>query len=254
MVFGDLFSVETTGPGGTLHHLRVLLVEDDPADAALVDAILRDVPELELVAVAETGRDAIAALQAEPFDAIVLDLGLPDSTGPSTFLTVLSAAPDAAIVVVTGNEDEGLERELLRWGAQEFFPKTLLVKAKSLGGELLARSVRSAVHRHAVQRGASSQARNLSKIVEEYPAAMVVVGLDGEVLLANQEACRVLGAERDALVGEPFPHQLASEPVESGLEIVHDGDRELEFRFRSTVWRGQEAHIAFVRDVPAADA
>lgn len=62
--------------------IQLLLVEDNPADARLVQEMLGEAPNdpLELTQVGTLG-EALAHLQSSPVSCVLLDLGLPDATG-----------------------------------------------------------------------------------------------------------------------------------------------------------------------------
>jgi CheY-like chemotaxis protein/signal transduction histidine kinase/HAMP domain-containing protein len=83
---------------------RLLVVEDNPAEQLSIRELLghEDID----VAVATTGREALAALQVQPYDCVVLDLRLPDMSGFEV-LEQLRDTPelsDMPIVVFTGKE------------------------------------------------------------------------------------------------------------------------------------------------------
>ncbi|MBF0165761.1 MAG: response regulator [Magnetococcales bacterium] len=128
--------------------LRVLLVEDSEADQVLVrenadssgNGSIAHLPRLRLTPVVEL-RQAIDLLSRERFDAALLDLNLPDSIGMETFLRIHDKAPDLAIVVLTGLDDDAMGADTIRHGAQDFLSKG------SLDGPLLLRSLRYAVER-----------------------------------------------------------------------------------------------------------
>jgi len=104
--------------------LRVLLVEDNPGDAELVRLALAAAPSptFEVVEVSRLS-EAVATLDAAPFDAVVLDLSLPDSRGLPTF-TVLHARRHALpVVVLTALDDEGAALGAVRLGAQDYLVK-----------------------------------------------------------------------------------------------------------------------------------
>ena len=88
-------------------------------------------------------RDALECLRTQRFNAILLDLNLPDSEGMNTFLRARAEAMHAPIVVLTGVADEEVAARAVREGAQDY-----LVKAE-VDGPLLYRSIRYAVERHA---------------------------------------------------------------------------------------------------------
>jgi HAMP domain-containing protein/CheY-like chemotaxis protein len=83
---------------------RLLVVEDNPAEQLSIRELLGN-EDID-VAVATTGREALAALQGQPYDCVVLDLRLPDMTGFEVLeeLRDTSAVNDIPIVVFTGKE------------------------------------------------------------------------------------------------------------------------------------------------------
>ena len=105
----------TNGRGG-----RVLVVEDSLSDSAYIQASLA---EEEGWTVDVVGRLADALPIAAGYDAVLLDLGLPDSSGLETLQAVREVAKDFAIVVLTGTEDPVLASEAIRLGAQDFVLK-----------------------------------------------------------------------------------------------------------------------------------
>jgi len=102
---------------------RVLLVEDNSADARLLKELLRDEPaDLEFVD-AENLAGALKLLKNESFAVILLDLSLPDSAGFGTFSAVHESAPDVPIVVLTGLHDETIAVKSVEGGAQDYLIK-----------------------------------------------------------------------------------------------------------------------------------
>lgn len=149
--------------------IRILLVEDDAGDARLIEEMLREYidPEAELVH-AGTLRDAITRIVGDSFDAIVLDLGLPDSQGSGTLIRVLELAPEAAVVVLTGLDDVELGEKLLHAGAQDY-----LVKGE-VDGRGLQKSIRFAVERVRVS-VALREAKNLAEAASDAKSRFMAV-------------------------------------------------------------------------------
>jgi MinD-like ATPase involved in chromosome partitioning or flagellar assembly/CheY-like chemotaxis protein len=120
----------------------VLLIEDSPDSAMLVTHFLgaSKIAEFRVITAAslQVAREQLAR---ERFDAILLDLNLPDSRGIETFGRVRELARGAAIVILTAVEDEGVATTAIGQGAADY-----LIKGE-VGGEGLARRVRFAVER-----------------------------------------------------------------------------------------------------------
>jgi signal transduction histidine kinase len=123
---------------------RVLLVEDNPGDAELVRIRLRDPPgEAHQLVVASTLEEALAELGRAPMDVALLDLNLPDSDGLDTLRAVRAAVEALPIVILTGTDDLDTAINALRFGADDYIPKSELARAG-----MLVRSLRYGIERH----------------------------------------------------------------------------------------------------------
>lgn len=122
--------------------LLVLLVEDNPGDARLIEHALMDSVgdyfDLEIVDRLAT---AIQRLHHGKVDAMLLDLALPDSHGEDTFTQAKFHAPDLPIIVLTGLGDEARAIGMVQQGAQDY-----LIKGE-MNGNVLSRSIRYAIER-----------------------------------------------------------------------------------------------------------
>src|ERR1044072_6158915 len=101
--------------------MRVLHIEDDAAEALLLQETLRNVPlsaRREGVRV-DTLAKALQAIQRGVFDAVLLALALPDSQGLPTLRAVRAQDPDIPVVVLSGLEDEEAALQALRDGAPD---------------------------------------------------------------------------------------------------------------------------------------
>ncbi|MBI3007499.1 MAG: response regulator [candidate division NC10 bacterium] len=103
--------------------IRVLYVEDDPADRELTLHHLRQhAPGME-VQVVGTGREAREALRRERFDLVLLDYRLPDGDGLQLLREVLASSPDVPVVMVTGSGDHEVAVGALKLGAIDYVIK-----------------------------------------------------------------------------------------------------------------------------------
>ena len=106
---------KTTSPSS-----RILLIEDDPRLAALVSEYLGEAGYR--VTVAETGADGLARAAREPFDALVLDLMLPDMDGLDV-CRKLRADSGLPILMLTARGN-AMDRVVgLELGADDYLPK-----------------------------------------------------------------------------------------------------------------------------------
>ena len=182
---------------------RFLVVEDDPALLFMLEAALSyggfDSHS------AATGAAAIDAFKSEQFDAVLMDLGLPDFEG-GELLRVFRQMSDLPIIVVSGRGTEQDKIEALDLGADDFVPKPFLP------GELLAR-IRAALRRSApVSRETASSAVRALEVQEPRTiplGAMTLNPGDRSLELKGQKisltegeytVLRVLVANHDATV------------------------------------------------------
>lgn len=159
---------------------RVLLLEDSPWDARVAREALAQSADVCDVVHVERLADALDAIAEQPFDAIVLDLNVPDSRRLDTFRAITARAGGASpLIVLTASGGEDLARQALAEGAQDWVPKDQ--------AELfLARSVRYAIARHASLRELSLKQRKLQLVMDSIPEALVVVDRDGIIANANR--------------------------------------------------------------------
>src|SRR5258707_3378479 len=122
--------------------IRVLLIEDNPADAELIQETLsepgRVAFSLETAGQLGTGLERLAA---GGIDVVLLDLSLPESWGLSTLARVQASAPSVPVVVLSGLADETLAIQAVHAGAQDY-----LVKGQ-VDSRLLGRALRYAIER-----------------------------------------------------------------------------------------------------------
>lgn len=138
---------ETTGE---VRPVRVLIVDDDDGDALLVEELFAD---SALDVTLDRARSIDEALGRLDVDCILLDLGLPDSSGLAGVERIHATGTGAALVVLTGMTSTDLGVEAVAAGAQDYLVK------HEVDADLLARSVRYAVQR----RLSDEQARTIYK-------------------------------------------------------------------------------------------
>lgn len=126
-------------------HIAILLVEDNPADIQLIKESLQEEQKYHFECFeVQSLKAALGVLPHYDFDAVLLDLNLPDSAGLDTVRKITNQLPDTAVIVLTGLEDDELALQAVRYGAQDFIEKSQLVKST------LGKSIRYAIERKKV--------------------------------------------------------------------------------------------------------
>lgn len=122
--------------------IRILLIEDDDADAFLIREYLSEGMKVpHVLEHADRLSRGFECLDRDEFDVILLDLGLPDTNGYDGFVKAHAQVHPVPIVVLTGRDDDEYAMEAVQKGAQDY-----LVKGQ-VNGILLARAIRYAIER-----------------------------------------------------------------------------------------------------------
>ncbi len=126
---------------------NVLLVEDNPGDARLIQEMLADAngDHFRLWR-ADRLSDGLDMLSSGDIGVVLLDLSLPDSLGMETFCTMFAHAPQVPIIVLTGTDDEVMALHAVKTGAQDY-----LIKGE-VNSNLLLRAMRYAMERKEAER------------------------------------------------------------------------------------------------------
>jgi two-component system cell cycle sensor histidine kinase/response regulator CckA len=235
--------------------LRVLLVEDNIIDAKLVTGLLRSASSTLQCRHVTQLAEALTYLEMEPPDVILLDLNLEDSAGYDTFYRVQQAAAKAAVLVLSGSDDEELAIRTVREGAQDYIVKG------TFDGRLLQRSIRYAIERKRTEEALRRSQATIRAIFENSLDGIVIFEGTGLCLEANAAAAALVGVPRDELIGCRLADfcEKESEDVWSNLSVTHTGRgqfwvslksgarRMVDYCFKASILPGQ--HLAVLRDI-----
>jgi len=100
---------------------RVLVVDDEREVRQVLQEFL--VGRGYDVVQAASGMDALAILQAERLDLVLLDLAMPGMDGMETLKRITALGAPVPVIMVTANADIGLTSKLLALGAADYIPK-----------------------------------------------------------------------------------------------------------------------------------
>ena len=106
-------------------HIRVLSVDDHPLLNEGIAAIINNEPDMELVAQAIDGGDAIGKFREHHPDVILMDLRLPDMSGIDTMIAIRAESPEARVVMLTTFEGDVEIQRTLEAGARGYLLKSM---------------------------------------------------------------------------------------------------------------------------------
>lgn len=202
--------------------IKVLLIEDNPADAKLVEIYLNEssmmIPEITRVMELKKG---LLMMEEQDFDIVLLDLTLPDSTGFSTVQTLLEEFPAQTVIVMTGLDDETVALNSVKAGAQDF-----IVKGQ-FDSNLLSRTIIYAIERHQLQIKLENYARaiklNEQRLLEAQKMARIgnwELDVVTNQMYWSDEVFRILGYKENSF--EPTLNDFLKYVDESELKKVKE--------------------------------
>ncbi|XXG31398.1 MAG: diguanylate cyclase [Ferrovum myxofaciens] len=194
--------------------MKLLLVEDNPGDARLFNLmLLGESPPIELIH-CESLNGALMIIEesrvtSSPFDAILLDLSLPDSQGVETFHRIHEVAPDIPIVILTALNDKIVASRLASLGAQDYLVKGFVE------ADLMIRSLHYAIERKKTEVGL----KMVSKVFECMLEGIVMVDSDLLITHVNQAFINIMGYQAEEVIGRPV-QMLLSERQENTFSML----------------------------------
>jgi len=181
--------------------INALLVEDNPGDVRLIKEMLtKDGDGKFIFCNVDTLKRALAKLDKETFDIIILDSNLPDSKGFDTFERIYSQTQEIPIVVLTGLDDELLGERTIKEGAQDYFIKGHLDK------HIFTRSLNYAISRKVLLDELEQRETRFRVLFDNISSGVVVYeviseGRDFIIKDFNKAAEKIEGLKKKDVIG-----------------------------------------------------
>jgi signal transduction histidine kinase/DNA-binding response OmpR family regulator len=136
--------------------VKILLIEDNPGDQRLVRIMLGEARHSKFaIKTARSISESQAILQSEDFDAVLLDLGLPDSQGLESLHRLKPFGKSIPIIIMTGNDSQELGWDSVKNGAQDYIVKG------TVNSEALERVISYSVYRKQAEKTIAESAQSL---------------------------------------------------------------------------------------------
>jgi PAS domain S-box-containing protein len=184
--------------------LDILLIEDSPTDVLLVrESLAQDKFTEFRVTVAETLDQGLSVLRQAHFDVVLLDLGLPDSVGLTTFERWYAQAPDAPVLICSGANDEEIAVQAVRMGAQDYLVKD------DIQSKFVIRAIRYAIERHKLNCSLYESEQRFSTAFFTNPVAQSIIDpINSKITTVNHACCQMFGYCPEELI-DANPAKLA---------------------------------------------
>ena len=209
-------SAPGTAPPDTLH---IHLIEDNPGDARLIQEHLDESDQATALRWDDALSDGLAPTDAPAPDVALLDLNLPDSTGPETVRRYNEHAPEVPIVVLTGADTLDTALQVLEAGAAEYLRKD------ELAPRLLIRTLSWATERARLQRQLRRREAWISSITENMAGGVFRCTPEAGIAYANEAFASLLGYDAPGAVeGTSLDTHGATPEARSRLQAFQAGD------------------------------
>ncbi|MDR2550809.1 MAG: response regulator [Desulfobulbus sp.] len=233
-----------------------LLVVDDEVHLCNSLAILLKA-EGYRVNIAHSGQDALRQLQRGTYAAALVDMDLPDMSGNHIAALIATDHPDTAIIILTGNATIDNAVESLRLGVYDFL-------RKPCPPDSLIRTIARSIQHKQLQRDLRNSEKRFRQLAQATWEGIIIYDR-GELLLANNQLCKMFGYQESELLGRQIfdllldrnTIRLMNAPAESdpigpfeARGIRKDGATfPVEFRVKHIDYQGRQVQVAAIRDV-----
>ncbi|MBK9622210.1 MAG: response regulator [Candidatus Obscuribacter sp.] len=224
--------------------MRILVVEDNPDDAELLDFKLQQLKHDFLLDFADTLQQAFIILGKTPFDLVLLDLSLPDCDGIETYTKVADRYPLLPVIVLTGSDDEALALQLLRLGALDFLVKDQVTTS------FLTRSIKYAIERKQAQEMVTEQSERLLNALEIANVGSWDWNIQYDLTKWDKRTQQIFGITDDTKAPQCLAEFLQFVHIEDRVRVKHSIDEPLasgafhEVEYRIITPAGNVRHVA----------
>lgn len=191
----------------------ILIIEDNTSDIQTIKSYFDSMHGKKYNIVdCSTLYEGINLLRRQKFDAILLDLWLPDSTGLSTLETIRDTGADLPIVVLTTENNDQTGLELIKNGAQDYLEKSRLQRGN------LEKSLTYAIERKNLQLELKRSLQLFEETFEQAAVGFSNLSFDRKYIKINKKFADILGYTKEELINKSIE------------EITHPDDLEQDLR------------------------
>ena len=203
-------------PTSTRTQLKVLLVEDNLDDAEIIQELLlenRAAQSLLLTSVVRLSQ-ALEYLRQQTFDAILLDLSLPDSQGFQTVSRLQEYGLNIPIIVLTANSNEEIAAQSIQAGAQEYLVK------REVDSKVLIRAIRHAIARQNRQAAWRQSEEKYRFLVDNIKEVIFQIDAAGNYTFLNVAWTEITGFGIPESLGNLFFNYIHPDDRERNIEYL----------------------------------
>ena len=208
---------------------RILIVDDDPALRRTFPHVLAQ-PGRSFDEAASIG-EAIARLEQQHYDLVLLDYRLPDASGLAVLDWLVERRRDEAVIIISGEDAIDAAISALRRGADNYVRKPYHVAQ-------LQRAVDGALHKGVLEKTNRAMSLRLKAserlhryLVESSPDLIFTLDAEGRFSYISPRISSLLGFERKALLRRPFTTLIMPEDIDRACSLLAQSSTSLTENF-----------------------
>jgi signal transduction histidine kinase/ActR/RegA family two-component response regulator len=243
--------------------LQIVIIEDNPGDARLIQEMIRENPihndptEFHFNNAERLGI-GIDLLSSQGADLVLLDLNLPDSRGLESFLRIHAQFKEIPVIVLTGLQDEKMGLDAVKAGAQDYLIKD------QIDGRLLVRTILFSIERQELLKSLDEKSHHLDlqkhaleqsnqrfyTILANTVDGIFIVDQNKIIRFMNPAAILIFGRQSGDCIGQEiwFPVEK-NRRTDLGFTRSDNKPIQVELLVEDILWEGQNASLISARDV-----
>ncbi len=235
----------------------VLLIDDEPKYCASLKVLLTaDGYDVEI---AHTGQTALFNLENYRYDAVLLDIGLPDISGLEVASNLKEKFPDTVVIILTGQATLENAVESLRNGVYDYLNKPF-------NPDQLFRTLNRGIEYKRLEKELKESEKRFYQLARATSEGIIIYSSEN-LLLTNEQLCKMFGytekellgcnffnilLDRDSIKTIPFRQDPNTSGPFEAIGIRRDKSRfPLEMRIKQIEYFGRDAQVATIRDMSA---
>jgi PAS domain S-box-containing protein len=199
--------------------LRILILEDVPADAELMERELRKGGIIFSSKKVDTKKAFLKELKEFAPDLILGDYSLPSFDGLTALEIVREKCPDIPFIFVSGSIGEELAIETLKRGATDYVLKDRLSRLVP-GVNRALREVKERADRKQAEVELEKERDRAQRYLDIAGVMLVVINTDQEVVLINRKGCEILGYKEEEIIGRNWFDHFIPERDRKSVKAV----------------------------------
>jgi len=225
--------------------IKILCVEDNPGDSRLISELLINHHPVLFDILFTSSIEGVKSLAKDSkFDAILLDLNLPDSSGLSTVEEIQVILPNTPLIVISGSSDEEITEKTLQNGVQDHIDKNNLTTA------VLTNAIKYAIERTCILKKLESERQRFQVLIEEHSDGVIVVNHEGIVKYLNKACENLLSRSSEELLNQAFGFPIST-GENTEISLIQKGGNIIivEMRVTEIFWSEEQCYLAALRDI-----